>query len=70
MGEVYLAQDARLGRRVALKVLRQDVESGEIAKRRFGQEAQTASALNHPNIVSIFDVGQADGLDFIAMEVR
>ena len=68
MGEVYLAQDARLGRRVALKVLRQDIESGEIAKRRFGQEAQTASALNHPNIVSIFDVGQADGLDFIAME--
>ena len=68
MGEVYLAQDARLGRRVALKVLRQDVESGEIAKRRFGQEAQTASALNHPNIVTIFDVGHADGLDFIAME--
>ena len=68
MGEVYLAQDARLGRRVALKVLRQGVESGEIAKRRFGQEAQTASALNHPNIVSIFDVGHADGLDFIAME--
>jgi eukaryotic-like serine/threonine-protein kinase len=68
MGEVYLARDTRLGRKVALKVLRGDAELDEHAKRRFGQEAQAASALNHPNIVSIFDVGHHDGLDFIAME--
>ena len=68
MGEVYLARDIRLGRRVALKVLRRDTAADESATRRFAQEAQTASALNHPNIVSIFDVGHHDGLDFIAME--
>lgn len=68
MGEVYLAHDARLGRKVALKVLRHDARSDESAKRRFGKEAQMASALNHPNIVTIFDIGHKDGLDFIAME--
>src|SRR5688572_25379109 len=68
MGQVYLAQDMRLGRKVAVKVLGFDVRADEIAKRRFWQEAQAASALNHPNIVSIFDVGHQDGHDFIAME--
>lgn len=66
MGEVYVARDTRLGRKVALKVLRGDPD--ERARRRFGQEAQTASALNHPNIVTVFDVGHWEGLDFIAME--
>jgi hypothetical protein len=68
MGEVYLVHDARLGRKIALKVLRHDARSDDRAKRRFGKEAQMASALKHPNIVTIFDVGHTDGLDFIAME--
>ena len=68
MGAVYLARDIRLGRRVALKVLRHDVEPDSAAQRRFGLEAQTASSLNHPNIISIFDIGHADQFDFIAME--
>jgi eukaryotic-like serine/threonine-protein kinase len=68
MGEVYLAQDMRLGRKVAVKVLGSNLRADESVKRRFWQEAQAASALNHPNIVSIFDVGHQDGLDFIAME--
>ena len=68
MGAVYLARDIRLGRRVALKVLRHDVEPDSAARRRFGLEAQTASSLNHPNIISIFDIGHADQFDFIAME--
>ena len=68
MGEVYLANDGRLGRKIALKVLRLDARSDDSAKRRFGKEAQMASALKHPNIVTIFDVGHTDGLDFIAME--
>jgi Tol biopolymer transport system component len=68
MGEVYLAQDTRLGRKVAVKALPHGSEADANAKRRFVQEAQTASALNHPNIVSIFDIGNQDGLDYIAME--
>ena len=68
MGQVFLARDTRLGRKVALKVLRQDGELDERARRRFAQEARTASSLNHPNVISIFDVGQWQGLDFIAME--
>jgi Tol biopolymer transport system component/predicted Ser/Thr protein kinase len=68
MGEVYLAHDVRLGRNIALKILRHQARSDGSAKRRFGKEAQMASALKHPNIVTIFDVGHTDGLDFIAME--
>jgi serine/threonine protein kinase/Tol biopolymer transport system component len=68
MGEVYLARDTRLGRRVALKLLHHDDGSGENVRRRFEQEARTASSLNHRNIVSIFDIGQQDGFDYIAME--
>jgi Tol biopolymer transport system component len=72
MGQVYLALDTRLGRKVALKLLpAQFTRDGERV-RRFAQEAQAASALNHPNILTIFDVGQssgnADGLHFIATE--
>jgi Tol biopolymer transport system component/serine/threonine protein kinase len=68
MGEVYAARDTRLGRKVALKILRAVVDVDDSTRRRFGVEAQTASALNHPNIVTVFDIGQADGVDFIAME--
>ncbi len=68
MGEVYRARDTRLDRPVAVKVLPHDKISDPERKRRFVQEAKAASALNHPNIVTIYDIGQAEGIDFIAME--
>jgi len=68
MGEVYLAQDVRLGRKVALKVLFDDVTRGEDWVRRFEQEARATSSLNHPNIITIYEVGQADGSHFISAE--
>src|ERR1017187_3230896 len=68
MGVVYKARDARLNRFVAIKVLPHDKVADAERKRRFIQEAQAASALNHPNIITIYDIGQADGVDFIAME--
>ena len=69
MGVVYEAVDVRLKRKVAIKVLREGLESGE-NRRRFLQEAQAASGLNHPNIVTIHDVDSANGVDFIVMERR
>ena len=68
MGVVYKARDTRLNRFVALKVLPHDKVADAERKRRFIQEAQAASALNHSNIITIYDIGQADGVDFIAME--
>lgn len=68
MGEVYLAQDVRLGRKVALKVLYEDVTRGDEWVRRFEQEARATSSLNHPNIITIYEVGQADGSHFISTE--
>ena len=68
MGEVYLAHDTRLGRRVALKLLRAEFTRDGERVRRFEQEARAASALNHPNILTIYEIGRADETHFIATE--
>ncbi len=68
MGEVYLAEDTRLGRRVALKLLPVSLSLGGDRLRRFEQEARAASALNHPNILTIYELGQEESLHFIAAE--
>jgi serine/threonine protein kinase/tetratricopeptide (TPR) repeat protein len=68
MGEVWLAEDTRLGRNVALKILPPTRRESEDRRRRFEDEARAASALNHPGIAHIYDVGEADGIQFIAME--
>ena len=67
MGEVYLAQDVRLGRRVALKVLPAAFADDQDSLARFIREAKAASALNHPNIITIHDIGDAAGTYFIHM---
>src|SRR5688572_11685492 len=68
MGEVYLAQDTSLNRRVALKVLPAEVASDHDRMRRFKQEATSAASLNHPSIAHIYEIGADAGLNFIAME--
>lgn len=68
MGAVYRARDTRLGRIAALKILPADALLKPDRKLRFIQEARTASALNHPNIVTVYDIDSCDGMDFIAME--
>jgi serine/threonine protein kinase len=68
MGEVYLARDLRLDRTVALKVLSADVSSDRRRMQRFRQEAKVASSLNQPNILTIFEFGEVEGLTFLATE--
>jgi serine/threonine protein kinase len=68
MGEVYLAHDAKLNRKVALKILPAEFVADAERIKRFEREARTISALNHPYIVTIYDVGAADGINFIATE--
>jgi serine/threonine protein kinase len=69
MGEVYRAEDAELGRSVALKVLPETLTTDPDRLARFVQEARTASSLNHPHIVAIFDIGHVDQIRFVAMEL-
>src|SRR4051794_1827755 len=68
MGEVYLATDTLLDRKVALKILPREVASNDHRIRRFLQEAKAASSLNHPHIITIHEVGEADSTYFIATE--
>ena len=69
MGEVYLAEDTKLDRKVALKVLPPELAESEERRARFEREAKAVAALNHPNIVTIYSVEHADGIHFITMEL-
>ena len=69
MGEVYRARDSRLGRDVAIKILPEELSSDPDRRSRFEQEARSASALNHPNIVTVHDIGTSDSTIYIAMEL-
>ena len=69
MGEVYRARDTRLQREVAVKVLPAELSSDAVRLKRFEKEARLVSALNHPNIVTIHEVGQRDSTSFIVMEL-
>src|SRR5438128_508466 len=68
MGEVYLAEDTQLGRKVAIELLPPEAISDENARKRLVREARAAATLDHPNICSIYEVGEADGRSFIAMQ--
>jgi serine/threonine protein kinase/Tol biopolymer transport system component len=68
MGEVYLAQDTELNRKVAVKILPPELAANQDRMRRFILEAKAAAALNHPNVAHIYEIGERDGLNFIAME--
>ena len=68
MGEVYLAEDRKLERRVAIKVLNATFDADESNLKRFFQEAKAASALNHPNIIVVYEIGEIDGIHYIVIE--
>src|ERR1700730_15229004 len=69
MGEVCRARDPRLGRELAIKILSRKLSDSKLDVKRFEREAGSASALNHPNIVTIFELGQVDSTYYIAMEL-
>ncbi|HEY8076036.1 MAG TPA: serine/threonine-protein kinase, partial [Labilithrix sp.] len=69
MGVVYRAKDEKLGRDVALKVVRSDAVGDDKARRRLLREARAAAAITHPNVATVYEVGEADGRVFIAMEL-
>ena len=69
MGEVFAAEDTKLNRRVAIKILPEDLATDPERRERFEREAKTIAALNHPNIVTIYSVEEVDGLHFITMEL-
>src|SRR6476620_11724690 len=68
MGEVYLAEDSRLPRKIAIKVLPEQVAADAVRLRRFEREAHAVSALNHPHILTIYEFGNDAGVHFIASE--
>src|SRR5580704_14806287 len=69
MGEVYRARDTRLGREVAIKILPEEFAGDEDRMRRFGQEARAVAALNHPNVLSIYDTGVDSGVAYLVSEL-
>ena len=69
MGEVYLAQDTKLDRKVAIKFLHEEFSKDADKLNRFVQEAKAASALNHPNILTVYEIGEVDGKNYIATEL-
>ncbi len=69
MGEVYRAHDARLGRDVAIKVLPSSFTNDPASLARFEREARAIGALNHPNVVNVYDVGTHDGVSYVVMEL-
>src|SRR5215471_2529036 len=68
MGEVYRARDTRLDRNVAIKILAAQTATHPELRQRFEREARAISALNHPHICTLYDIGQQDGIDYIVME--
>jgi len=68
MGEVYLAEDSRLDRKVALKILPQHLADRAELRERFEREARAVSSLNHPHICILYDIGEQDGIHYLVME--